>query len=97
MPPRPGAPRKYQPLVDYLTAHPDDRVTLTLPAIEAIIGKPLPAGARRRDWWQSHSYRSLCALVQAAGWRVVLDGFWGRHPVVTFVRDRADAASAGRA
>ena len=82
-------PAKYDALVRYLRAQPGDRVTLTLPEIEAIIGSPLPAGARQRRWWllpypSSHMLRPL---VQAAGWRVVLDGFWGRTPAVTFVRE----------
>ena len=80
-------PAKYGPLVRYLMTQPGDRVTLTLAAIEAIIGVPLPPGARRRDWWQITPGRTaLRPAILAAGWRIVLGGFWGQEPVVTFVR-----------
>ncbi len=89
---------KYDPLVSYLVAQPDDRVQLSLAEIETIIGAPLPVGARGRKWWTKNPGRTMVRpLVQAAGWRIVLDAFWGRHPVVTFVRDGSDATAAGRA
>ena len=91
-------PSKYDLLVRYLAAQPGDRVTLTLAEVEAIIGGPLPTGARRRDWWHSTPGRSAMGpVVHAAGWRVRLDAFWGRTPVVTFVRDGAGDTPAGRA
>ena len=91
-------PAKYDPLVRYLMTQPGDRVRLTLAAIEVIIGVPLPRGARQRDWWQSTPGRTaLRPAVHAAGWRIVLDGFWGREPVVTFVREGTDDVPAGRA
>ena len=81
-------PAKYDALVSYLRAQPGDRVALTLPEIEAIIGSPLPAGARRRQWWGSTwSPYMPRQVVGVAGWRVVLGGFWGRTPAVTFVRE----------
>ncbi len=88
---------KYAPLVQYLAVQSVDRVTLTLAEIEAIIGAPLPVGARGRRWWQIPlpSQTAPLRLMREAGWRIVLDGFWGRTPVVTFVRDGSDAASAG--
>ena len=89
-------PSKYDPLASYLAAHPGERVTLMLAEIEAIIGVPLPAGARRRDWWHDTTGRTaLRPVVEAAGWRVVLDSFWGRNPAVTFVRAAAEDAPAG--
>ena len=85
-------PAKYAPLASYLAAQSNDRVTLTLAEIEMIIGMPLPWGARQRDWWQSTPWRTaLRPAVHAAGWRIVLDSFWGREPVVTFVRDGSGA------
>ena len=68
-------------------------MVLTLAAIEAIISAPLPAGARLRRWWQLGLLSPIAPrhLVQAVGWRIVLDSFWGREPVVTFVRDGSDA------
>ncbi len=73
-------PAKYDPLVRYLAAQSGDRVMLTLTEIEAIIGASLSPGARRRSWWQI-----VPGLLGVRG--LVLDGFWGREPVVTFVRD----------
>ena len=72
-----GHVREVFPLARYLAAQPGDRVTLTLAEIEAIVGAPLPAGARRRDWWTMHRRTGLRPAVWAAGWRVLLDGFWG--------------------
>ena len=85
-------PPKYAPLARYLAAQPGDRLTLILAELEVIIGRPLPAGARRRHWWTSTPGRSAVRpAVWAAGWQIVLDGFWGRTPVVTFVREGSDA------
>lgn len=59
---------KYDPLARYLATYPGDRVTLTLAEIEAIVGAPLPPGARQRKWWQNvQRPLSLRSLVQAAG------------------------------
>ncbi len=91
-------PAKYAPLARYLAAQSGDRVTLTLAEIEAIIGASLPAGVRQRQWWVSTpARRTLRPLVQAAGWRMALDGFWGRTPTVTFVRVGAEDGPAGQA
>ncbi len=86
-------PAKYDPLVRYLMTQPGDRVTLTFAEIEAVIGAPLPASARLRRWWHMGLLSPIAPrhVVQAAGWRIVLDGFWGREPVVTFVRDGSSA------
>ncbi len=90
-------PSKYALLVDYLAAQPGERVHLSLAEIEAIIGAPLPPGARQRKWWQPRQrYPGVQSRMHAAGWRVVLDGFWGRTPVVTFVRD-GSGTPTGRA
>jgi len=48
MPNRTPPGRKYQPLADYLAAHPADEVTLTFAQIEAILGAPLPSSAYLR-------------------------------------------------
>ena len=87
--PRPG-PRKYAPLTTYLASLVGAEVTLTLGEIEAIIGAPLPTGARRRSWWVN-APRYLTAVVWLrAGWRVTPDGLWGRSPSVTFVRQPSE-------
>ena len=86
-------PAKYHALARYLAAQSGERVALTLAELEAIIGAPLPKGARARGWWQTtRAATSLRPTVQAAGWRMVLDGFWGREPLMTFVRKGANTA-----
>ena len=91
-------PAKYAPLACYLAAQPGDRVTLTLAEIEAIIGAPLPPGARRRRWWRlTPGPTGLRPLVQAVGWQLALDGLWGREPAVMFVREGASTARGGSA
>ncbi len=91
-------PSKYGPLMNYLAAQPGDRVTLTLAEIEAIIGVPLPPRARQRGWWVGGQPRVTPRQhVREAGWHIVLDGFWGRTPAVTFVRAAADNTPPGRA
>ncbi len=67
-------------------------MTLTLAEIEAIIGVSLPVGARQRRWWHMGLLSPIAPrrVVQAAGWRIVLDSFWGREPVVIFVRGGSD-------
>ena len=77
-----GKPRKYQPLVDYLTTQPAAIVTVTFAEVEALIGAPLPATARQRPWWYSDGPH--VRMLRAAGWRMS-DGDTVRR-VVTFVR-----------
>jgi len=56
---------KYQPLQEYLRRQGQPEVTLTIDAIEQLLGGPLPASARiQRGWW---SNRRLGA-VQAKAW-----------------------------
>ena len=90
-------PAKYQAPARSLAAQSGNQVALTLAEMEAIIGAPLPAGARRRQWWRmAQGPVSLRPTVQAAGWRILLGGFWGRTPAVTFVRGAPDDAPAGQ-
>ena len=70
--------RVYAPLADHLAARGaagEWRVTLTFAAIEALLGRPLPATAREsrrhRQWWQGnvnspHAWYGW----QRVGWRV---------------------------
>ena len=63
---------KYAPLTQYLAAQPGATVTLTFADIEALLGAPLPASARRRtDWWGNHiRSQSHTRAWTAVGWRV---------------------------
>jgi hypothetical protein len=63
----------YSPLGDYLRATDDAVVKLRFPQIERILGRPLPASARRhRAWWSNESggTHSHASSWMNAGWRV---------------------------
>jgi hypothetical protein len=90
--PRTFGPRKYAPLIRYLTALPAEAVTLTLVEIEAIIAAPLPPSARRSSFW-TKSPRSLAPPPWLrAGWRVLRTELHARPPAVHFAR----VATAGQ-
>ena len=100
MPRRPQPP-KYRPLADYLAVLPAETtaVTLTLAAIEAILGRPLP----RQAWaatWRANTPRYGHALAwMRAGWYVTARSFRAAEPAITFARDadsRAQPAAPGR-
>ena len=89
--PRPG-PSKYEPLRAYLASLPPDitELTLALAEIEAIIGAPLPAGARAHDFWANHRDAFWSApqmrAWRAAGWYVAARSLRRLPPSVTFAR-----------
>src|SRR5215207_1270003 len=88
----PPHPPKYQPLADYLAALPaaTERVTLTLPEIETILGAGLPASASASTWWANMASEHQARAWLAPGWRareIRLRQTPGR---VTFVRAAAD-------
>lgn len=56
---------KYQPLQEYLRRQGQPEVTLTIDAIEQLIGTPLPASARRQRGWWSNRHEGA---VQAKAW-----------------------------
>ena len=94
-------PSKYQPLADYLAALPPETeaVTLTFPAIEALLGAPLPRSAVRTMFWtnarQPRGSLSQVRAVQGVGWRI--GGVrWapGGGRAVTFVRAELPAGGA---
>ena len=74
-PPRqpPGVPSpggKYAPLYRHLSARRDARWLASFGEIEAILGFPLPASARRhRAWWANGGHSQADAWL-AAGWRI---------------------------
>ena len=59
---------KYDPLRRYLARQKAETVTLSLSAIEALIGGLLPKGARRPEWWSENNALDPRA-VQKAAWR----------------------------
>ena len=86
----------YWPLYDYLVAQTGDRLTLPLAEVEAIIGAPLPARARGRQWWvNAHASLQGRAWLEA-GWQARLETVWGRAPVVTFVRAAPEDVPPGQ-
>jgi hypothetical protein len=93
----PPGPEKYAPLAAFLTAQPPTAptVTLTLPEVEQLLGRPLPAGAWARTWWQGQKGRGRPWL--AAGWRVAGTAMRLATPTVTFVRVVAAAPVRGPA
>lgn len=60
-----GQPQRYRPLVQYLAALPADqaRVRLSVAAIEALIGGPLPVSARATpNYWRYSLARQWAPL-----------------------------------
>jgi hypothetical protein len=81
--------RKYDPLSDYLSRCTEDRVTLSLSEIEAIIEAALPPSATSSQFWSNYERSWPAPVWRSIGWRV------GRFPArtavqsVTFERDVA--------
>jgi hypothetical protein len=86
------SPPKYQRLSEYLAALSADEVRLTVPAIEAIVGFPLPAGAQEGWFWSNHPAGTLRVRpwVQV-GWRVATLHRTLDIDAVTFARVAPDA------
>jgi hypothetical protein len=83
---RPG-PYKYDPLVRYLAALPEDQVTLSLAEIAAIIGAPLPASAQHASFWANSPMGVFRVRPWVeAGWRMARTDLRHETPAVTFVR-----------
>ena len=55
----------YQPLREHLLFSGSDRVSLTFAEIETVLGRPLPASARKRTAWWSNNAEGH---VQAQAW-----------------------------
>jgi hypothetical protein len=80
-------PRKYDPLIRYLTALPAEAVTLTFAELEAIIGAPLPEAARQRSYWANSRRGQFTGPPWLrAGWRVARTDLRRAEPAVTFAR-----------
>lgn len=69
--PRPsGAKGKYAPLQRHLLALTDDRWDATFRDVEAVLGGPLPASARKHQaWWSNTTSLVSARSWLAAGWR----------------------------
>jgi hypothetical protein len=75
-----------EPLVTFLEACPDARVTLPFEEVERILGQPLPASARKySSWWRNPRYWHVRHL-RELGWRVSCSMAAER---VTFTKNRA--------
>jgi hypothetical protein len=88
------APPKYAPLAMLLEERAPattPSVTLQLAEIECRIGRPLPAGAWARGWWQSTHGSGRPRPWVAAGWRVVGVAMRTVPPSVTFARQETVA------
>jgi hypothetical protein len=88
-------PSPYAPLAAYLADQPASTptVTLTLAAIEQVIGQSLPAGASTQMWWTARrGWDRQPRPWVAAGWRVAGVVMRMATPSVTFARVTAAPA-----
>lgn len=80
---KPGS--KYARLYDHLRLHPETRLRLTLPEIEGIVGRPLPASARvDRGFWSNRRGGLQSSAWLEAGFHVEDVDF--EAGVIVFVR-----------
>ena len=63
---------KYIRLAAFLAGQPvdTDRIVLTLPAIEEIVGETLPHNARFPSWWRNDQRKMHSRAWLTAGWKV---------------------------
>ena len=78
---------KYRLLVAYLAALPPEMETelLTFPALEALLGGPLPRSARTRSFWEN-GRRVAWVGWRPAGWRVYAVDLTPGEEAVSFAR-----------
>jgi hypothetical protein len=86
-----GTPRKYAPLAAYLAAQTTDRVTRTLPAIEQVIGAPLPWRAWTSRGWSHHRGLLHARVWRRSGWEVSACVVGARPPADGGLVGTADA------
>ncbi|HET7482763.1 MAG TPA: hypothetical protein VFK89_07875 [Actinomycetota bacterium] len=79
---------KYIRLAAHLASQPAEieRITLSLPEIEAIVGETLPPNARFPSWWKNDDRKMHSRAWLTAGWQV--DAIAGDSHAVEFVRTR---------
>ncbi len=77
---------KYIRLAAHLAKQPPnvDRLTLTLPEIEEIVGERLPSTARFPSWWRNDERKMHSRAWLTAGWRA--DGLAAEKSHVRFIR-----------
>lgn len=63
---------KYIRLAAFLAGQPSERerIVLTLPAIEEIVGETLPHNARFPSWWRNDQRKMHSRAWLTAGWKV---------------------------
>jgi hypothetical protein len=63
---------KYIRLAAYLAAQPQEveRIELTLPEIEEVVGETLPSGSRFPSWWRNDERKMHSRAWLTAGWKV---------------------------
>jgi hypothetical protein len=88
-------PSPYAPLATFLANQPLETttVTLSLTEIEQVLGRPLPAGAWTRGWWQSTKDKGRPRPWLVAGWRVAEASMRQVPPLVTFARLPTDSTA----
>lgn len=80
---------KYIRLAAYLANQPKEveRIVMTLPDIEEVVGETLPHNSRFPSWWRNDHRRMHSRAWLTAGWRV--GQMAGERAEVEFVRVRA--------
>lgn len=78
---------KYIRLAAFLAGQPGtvERIVMTLPEIEEVVGERLPPNARFPSWWRNDEKRMHSRAWLTAGWRV--GAMIGERSQVEFVRE----------
>ena len=81
---------KYIRLAAHLASQPDNvqRIEMTLPEIEAVVGETLPPGAKFPSWWRNDDRKMHSRAWLTAGWEV--GSMAGGGASVEFVRREQD-------
>jgi hypothetical protein len=80
---------KYIRLAAFLADQPPDaqRIVMTLPQIEDVVGESLPHNARFPSWWRNTERKMHSRAWLTAGWKV--GGMVAGRAEVEFVRDKS--------
>ena len=79
---------KYIRLAAHLASQPADidKLSLSLPEIEEIVGEALPSNARFPSWWRNDDRKMHSRAWLTAGWKV--DNVGGDNHKVQFIRSQ---------